>query len=155
INFLNLRRDKAAFALTFILPIVFFSIFAMIFGRMDRDVRDNKIKVSLVDLDQTDKTRSFIAALRKEEPLDVIPASDAAARNDVHSGKSAAAVVVLEGCGAVLGNPMAERDCVEVIYDAANPLARSAVSGFVQGAAMMSLAPEVRAQFSRGLVRIR
>lgn len=156
INFLNLRRDKAAFALTFILPIVFFSIFAMIFGRMDSDVRDNKIKVVVVDLDQTDKTRSFIAAMKKEEVLDVMPASDvAAARNEVHSGKFAAAVVVLQGCGAVLGNPMADRDCVEVIYDAANPLAQSAVSGFVQGAAMMSLAPEVRAQFSRGLVRIR
>src|ERR1051326_1453647 len=94
INFLNLRRDRAAFALTFVLPIVFFSIFAMIFGRMDRDARDNKIKVAVVDLDQTDKTRRFIAAMQKEELLDVMPAIDvAAARNDVHSGKLAAAVV--------------------------------------------------------------
>src|SRR5215471_14198602 len=99
INFLNLRRDKAAFALTFILPIVFFSIFAMIFGRMDRDVSDNKIKIAVVDLDQTDKTRSLIAAMHKEEPLDVTPANDAAAaRNEVHNGKFAAAVIVLEGC---------------------------------------------------------
>ena len=98
INFLNLRRDKAAFALTFILPIVFFSIFAMIFGRMDRDARDDKIKIAVVDLDQTDKTRSFIAAMQKEEPLELTAASDpTAARNDVHNGKFAAAVVVLEG----------------------------------------------------------
>jgi ABC-2 type transport system permease protein len=156
INFLNLRRDRAAFMLTFILPIVFFSIFAMIFGRMDRDARDTKIRVVVVDRDQTDKSRSLIAAMQKEQPLDVnLSADGASARKDVHDGKFSAAVVVLEGCGAVLGNPMAERDCVEVIYDAANPLAQSAVSGFVQGAAMVSLAPAVRAQFSRGLVRIR
>lgn len=156
INFLNLRRDKAAFMLTFILPIVFFSIFAMIFGRMNTDARDNKIKVAVVDLDQTDKSRSLVAALQKEQPLEVTVDDDAAsARSGVHSGKYAASVTVLEGCGALIGNPLAERDCVDVIYDASNPLAQSAVSGFVQGAAMMSLAPAVRAEFSRGLVRIR
>jgi ABC-2 type transport system permease protein len=41
------------------------------------------------------------------------------------------------------------------VYDAANPLAQNAVSGFIQGAAMMSAAPAVQAQFMRGLVRIR
>ena len=33
INWLNLKRDKIALALTFVLPVVFFSIFASIFGR--------------------------------------------------------------------------------------------------------------------------
>lgn len=156
IHLLNLRRDKAALALTFILPILFFSIFAMIFGRMDRDPRDNKIKVAVTDLDQTDRSRGLIAALEKEQPLEVTRDNDAAsARNGVHGGKFAAAVTVLEGCGALIGNPLAERDCIEVIYDASNPLAQSAVSGFVQGAAMMSLAPAVRTEFARGLVRIR
>ena len=63
INFLNLRRDKAAFTLTFVLPVVFFSIFAMIFGRMDRDARDNRIKVTVSDRDQTGMSRGFIAAM--------------------------------------------------------------------------------------------
>lgn len=156
INFLNLRRDRAAFMLTFILPIVFFSIFAMIFGSMNRGTRDNKIKIAVVDLDRTDRSRSLVSALQKEEPLEVTLNNDAAStRDSVHSGKFAAALTVLEGCGALIGNPLAEQDCVEVIYDASNPLAQSAVSGFVQGAAMMSLAPAVRAQFARGLVRVR
>ncbi|HEY2383829.1 MAG TPA: ABC transporter permease [Terriglobia bacterium] len=156
INFLNLRRDKAAFMLTFILPIVFFSIFAMIFGSMNRDSHDNKIKIAVVDLDRTDRSQSLIAALQREQPLDVTLDIDAvSARSGVHGGKFAAAVTVLEGCGALIGNPLAERDCVEVVYDASNPLAQSAVSGFVQGAAMMSLAPAVRAQFAQGLVRVR
>ena len=33
IAWINLRRDRVAQALTFILPIVFFSIFAMVFGQ--------------------------------------------------------------------------------------------------------------------------
>src|SRR5262252_4523064 len=121
INFLNLRRDKAAFALTFILPVVFFSIFAMIFGRMDRDARDNRIKVALVDLDQSDRSRTFTAAMQTEKQLDVTFAEDESRlRRDVHDGRFAAGIVVLQGCGSVLGNPGAERDCVELFYDAAN-----------------------------------
>jgi ABC-2 type transport system permease protein len=156
INFLNLRRDRAAFALTFILPVVFFSIFAMIFGRMDRDARDNRIKVAVVDLDQSDKSRAFIGAMQTEKQLDITPADDESRiRRDVHDGRFAAAVEVLQGCGSILGHPGAERDCVELVYDAANPLAQNAVAGLIQGAAVMSAAPEVRAAFSKGFVRVR
>jgi ABC-2 type transport system permease protein len=156
INFLSLRRDKAAFGLTFVLPIVFFSIFAMIFGRMDREARDNTIKVAVADRDQSEMSRRLIDSLTKEKPLDVTLAADeVSARKDVHDGKFAAAIVILEGCGAVIGNPFSNRDCAELVYDAANPLAQNAVSGFIQGAAMMSAAPEVQAQFTRSLVRIR
>jgi ABC-2 type transport system permease protein len=156
INFLNLRRDKAAFVLTFVLPIAFFSIFAMIFGRMDREARNNTIKVAVADRDQSEMSHRFIASLQKEKPLEITLAADeASARKDVHDGKLSAAIVILEGCGAVMGNPFANRDCTELVYDAANPLAQNAVSGFIQGAAMMSAAPAVQTQFMRGLVRIR
>jgi ABC-2 type transport system permease protein len=156
INFLNLRRDRAAFALTFVLPVVFFSIFAMIFGRMDRDARDNKIKVAVVDLDRSNKSQALINAIQAEKQLDIALANDEVqVRRDVHDGKFAAAIVVLEGCGSVLGIPGADRDCVELVYDAANPLAENAVAGLVQGAAVMSAAPEVRSAFSRGFVRVR
>jgi ABC-2 type transport system permease protein len=156
INFLNLRRDRAAFALTFVLPVVFFSIFAMIFGRMDRDARDNKIKVAVVDLDRSNKSYALIKAMQAEKQLDITLADDESqVRRDVHDGRFAAAIVVLQGCGDVLGIPGADRDCVELVYDAANPLAQNAVAGLVQGAAIMSAAPEVRSAFSRGFVRVR
>ena len=156
IHFLNLRRDRAAFALTFVLPVVFFSIFAMIFGRMDRDARDNKIKVAVVDLDRSDRSDALIKAMQVEKQLDIALADDVSqVRRDVHDGRFAAAILVLQGCGSVLGNPGADRDCVELVYDAANPLAQNAVAGLIQGAAIMSAAPEVRSAFSRGFVRVR
>src|SRR5438477_6457617 len=150
INFLNLRRDKAAFVLTFVLPIAFFSIFAMIFGRMDRDTRDNRIKVEVADRDGTEMSRKFVAALQQERQVDVsLATGETEARKAVHDGKFAAAIVLLEGFGASIGNAQ-ERDSVELIYDAANPIAQSAVSGLIQGAVMMSAAPSMRAVFSRG-----
>jgi len=156
IHFLNLRRDRAAFALTFVLPVVFFSIFAMIFGRMDRDARDNKIKVAVVDLDRSDRSDALIKAMQVEKQLDITLADDVSqVRRDVHDGRFAAAILVLQGCGSVLGKPGADRDCVELVYDAANPLAQNAVAGLIQGAAIMSAAPEVRSAFSRGFVRVR
>jgi ABC-2 type transport system permease protein len=156
INFLNLRRDKAAFILTFVLPIIFFSIFAMIFSRMDGNARDNTIKIAVADRDQSEMSGKFIDSLQKQKPLEITLAADeASARKAVHDGKFSAAIVILEGCGAAMGNPFLDRDCTELVYDAANPLARDAMSGFIQRAAVMSAMPSAQAQFSRGLVRIR
>jgi ABC-2 type transport system permease protein len=156
INFLNLRRDRAAFMLTFILPIVFFSIFAMIFGRMDRDVRDNRIKIAVADRDQSEMSRKFVSTIERDKQLDVTRATDESrARKDVHDGKFAAAVIVLEGCGVNFGNPFADRDCVELVYDAANPLAENALAGLLQRAAVVSAAPRMPTEMFRGLIRIR
>ena len=156
INFLNLRRDRAAFGLTFVLPIIFFSIFAMIFGQMDRSTRDNTIKITVADRDQSERSGRLIDALKNEKPLEVsVAADELSARKDVHDGKFAAAIVILEGCGSAMGNPLSDRDCAELVYDAANPLAQNALSGFIQRAAVMSVAPEAQAQFARGLVKVR
>src|SRR6188768_999469 len=69
IGFINLRRDRVAQALVFLLPIMFFSIFASIFGNQ-RD-STSKIKVAVADLDQTDYSKRFVAALAAEGGLTV------------------------------------------------------------------------------------
>src|SRR5262245_44224667 len=98
ISLINLRRDRVAFMLTFILPVIFFSIFAVIFGATDREARDTKIKVIASDRDQTEVSRRFIQTMRKQDSLDVTEASDEAmARKQVHDGKFPVAVVILEG----------------------------------------------------------
>ena len=38
INWLNLKRDKVALRMMFVLPVIFFSIFAFIFGATSRTV---------------------------------------------------------------------------------------------------------------------
>ena len=51
----SLRRDRAALALSFILPVAFFSIFAVIFGGRRDTVP--KVSVILVDRDQSEASR--------------------------------------------------------------------------------------------------
>ena len=66
IGLMNLRRDRVAFVMTFILPPIFFSIFAVIFGAMDNGSRNTTIKVVVSDDDGTDVSRRLISALQKK-----------------------------------------------------------------------------------------
>ena len=52
IGWINLKRDRVAQALTFLLPIVFFSIFASVFGGQG-DEQTPRIRVAVVDEDGT------------------------------------------------------------------------------------------------------
>ncbi len=82
-SLLALRRDRAAFVLSFILPIAFFSIFAVIFGgRHDTTPRVNLI---LVDEDRSEASRDLVRGLSRESSLIV-------ATHPEPSGKNASAV---------------------------------------------------------------
>ena len=64
ISWLNLSRDYVALGLTFVLPIVFFSIFAMIFGSMSfGGGGSGSMKVIVVDEDDTETSRRFVKAV--------------------------------------------------------------------------------------------
>ena len=52
IGWTNLRRDRVAQALTFLLPIVFFSIFATVFGGQGDDATRRASAIAVVDEDQ-------------------------------------------------------------------------------------------------------
>src|SRR6187399_1272393 len=69
IGTLNVRRDRVVLALTFLLPVMFFSIFASVFGSQ-RD-STSKIRVAVADLDQSDYSKKLVAALKAEGGLNV------------------------------------------------------------------------------------
>ena len=57
----SLRRDRAALSLSFVLPVVFFSIFAMIFGgRRDSTPR---VTVIVVDEDHSRASERLVLSL--------------------------------------------------------------------------------------------
>src|SRR5262249_25747298 len=66
----RLKRDRAAFVLAFVVPVVFFSIFAGIFGSSRGATR--RIPVAVVDEDGSPGSRRLIAALKAEKGLNVI-----------------------------------------------------------------------------------
>ena len=69
IGCINLRRDRVAQALTFLLPIIFFSIFAMVFGNQKSGTR--QVRVAVVDEDQSAYSTALVKALQKEGGLAV------------------------------------------------------------------------------------
>ena len=68
VGWINLRRDRVAQALTFILPIVFFSIFAMVFGGQG-NASTARIKIAVVDEDHSEVSARLIDGLRSEKSL--------------------------------------------------------------------------------------
>jgi ABC-2 type transport system permease protein len=69
IGWINLKRDRVVQALTFVLPIMFFSIFALVFGQQRNPTR--KLHVAVVDEDQSAYSSKLVAALRSEGALAV------------------------------------------------------------------------------------
>src|SRR3954471_10723666 len=70
IGWTNITRDRVAQAMTFLLPIIFFSIFATVFGRQGNG-QTARINIAVVDQDQSELSRRMIDALRKESSLQV------------------------------------------------------------------------------------
>jgi ABC-2 type transport system permease protein len=162
INWLNLKRDRIALGLTFVLPIIFFSIFAWIFGGVSKagpGSRPDSLKVAVVDEDGSDISRRFINAIDDQEALAVFdsppppeedrppgesqPAFNAqAARQAVREGDYPAAIIIPKGFSERFGNYQGDRARVELIYDEANPIAQNTVAGLIQAAAFTA-APDV------------
>ena len=148
----NLRRDRVAQAMTFVLPIVFFSIFATVFG--GRAGGTARIKIALVDEDHSDFSQRVAGALVKEGSLNVQtataakeaggPLTRAAAETLVKNGDLPVAVVIPAGIGAAFasrgfggGGPS-----IQLLADVSDPIAPQMVYGLLQKVTMTA-APDL------------
>jgi ABC-2 type transport system permease protein len=153
IGWTNLKRDRVAQALTFLLPIVFFSIFASVFGGQSGD-RTPRIRVAVVDEDQSDFSRRMVAGLNREEGLrvqagrssqaDSGPLDRQTAEKMVRSGDVPIAVVLPRGLGAAFAERgfLASEPRVQVLADPSDPIASNMVQGLLQKVVMTS-APDL------------
>jgi ABC-2 type transport system permease protein len=142
IGYLNVLRDRVVLALVFVLPVMFFSIFATVFGNQ----RDStaRITVAVADLDQTDYSGKIVAALAAEGGLRV-----RATRNDdgtgtaldrdgaealVRRGAVPVAIVLPKGLGA--GHRVFSREAaaprIQLLADVSDPIAPQMVRGLLQ-----------------------
>jgi len=153
-----LRRDRAALALSFILPITFFSIFAVIFGGRRDTVP--KITVIVVDEDQSQVSRELVKGLEREGSLVIRtrPVSNnkgvqpgeytaATAEAAVKAGDVPVALIVPHGFGE---NPISfrsdqDRPTIQLLNDSSDVVAWQMVSGLLQKVAMTSM-PAVMAE---------
>jgi ABC-2 type transport system permease protein len=149
---LNMKRDRVAQALTFLLPVLFFSIFAAVFAGNGGD-RTPRVGIAIVDEDGSDFSRRITEGLRREsalrlhEPDGAAPLDRAAGTRLVRAGDVPVAVVIPHG----LGEAFAERGlgpggpAVRILADPSDPIAPQMVQGLLQKVTMTS-APDLLMQ---------
>jgi len=148
IHWLNLSRDRVAQSLTFVLPVVFFSIFAGIFGSQGRAVTP-RIRVAVVDEDRSELSGRLVHALEAEPELRVrtdgaapapgaspAPLDRAQAESLVRSGDVPVAIVLPAGLGASFGDMTGTGPRVQVLADVSDPIAPQLVQGLLQKVVM-------------------
>jgi ABC-2 type transport system permease protein len=152
---IGLRRDRAALALSFILPISFFSIFATIFGGAHDSTP--KINVIVVDEDQSRASADLMRGLQNESSLAVrtrpSPKSKTAAPEPeytaataeaaVKAGDAPVALVIPKGFGQ---NPISfggdsTAPAIQLLNDRSDQIAPQMVAGLLQKVGMTSLGP--------------
>lgn len=145
IRWLNLTRDYLAMALTFVLPIIFFSVFALLFSGPPAGT-GTKLTVLLIDQDESSFSRRMAAALKKQESLLVTDSPQSMTREDaqqaVRQGDYVAAIVIGHGWGQALEDSSASPVALEVIHDSSNPTAAPTIGGLLQASAMQA-APDL------------
>jgi ABC-2 type transport system permease protein len=153
-GWMNLRRDRAAMMLSFIVPIVFFSIFYGVFGAQRSGMP--KVRLAIADEDRSENSKRLVAALRNESALTIVdaaknsktPFTAATAEDYVRAGDISIALVIPKGFGAVpirFGGGTESGPALRLLSDSADPVAPQVVSGLLQKTVMTGL-PDLMAQ---------
>ena len=153
----SLRRDRAALALSFILPIVFFSIFATIFG--GRRNSTPKITVLVADEDRSTGSERLIKGLEGETSLRVMRRPESkkgveqaaytatTAEAAVRRGDAPVAIVIPKGFGDApisFGGDRASSS-IQLLRDSSDMVAGQMITGLLQKVAMTAL-PDMMAE---------
>lgn len=148
-SLLHLRRDRVVQALTFLLPIAFFSIFALVFGGRAGGGASVRVDVGVVDEDGSGVSTRLLGALEKEKGLTVSrsektkagerPLDRERARKLVQGGQLDVAVVVPKGFGKGFPGFAPGSPEVELLADPSNPIAPQMVLGLLQKVGMTAM----------------
>jgi ABC-2 type transport system permease protein len=150
----NLSHDRAAFVLSFIVPIVFFTIFGSIFGGDSGRAGTRRVRVAVAREDDSDQARKFVSGLQAEKGLEVLaapvardgtarpPFTAATAEAAVRAGEVPVALIVPAGFGEkpVRFGPSFDRPRVTILADPSDPIAGEVLSGLVQRVTVTALA---------------
>jgi ABC-2 type transport system permease protein len=155
IFWIHLRRDRVVWLLTFIVPVAFFSIFAIIFSGQGRSSTPT-VRVAVVDEDGSDFSKKLVMTVEKAKSLRVTtqlepkerdanrpgaPLTRADAEALVRNGKVSAAIILPSGLGQSFPSFSGDRPTVEVLADTSDPVAPQMLSGMLQGL-VLTVAPD-------------
>ena len=129
IGFINLRRDRVVQALTFLLPVMFFSIFASVFGNQ-RNATD-RIVVAVADEEKSDYSKKLVKALAEEGGLRVVTMKDPSGPGALN----AAGGIRIEGsnAGEAAGTPLTKADIESLVRNGTYSVGIVLPKGFSEG----------------------
>jgi ABC-2 type transport system permease protein len=156
-SLLSLRRDRPALALSFLVPIAFFTIFAVIFG--SRKDTMPRINVIVVDEDQSQASQALLKGLAAEGSLRVKLHPDATKKGEqsanytaataeaaVKGGEVSTALIIHKGFGVdpiSFGPAKSGPAAVEMLSDSSDPIAPQMLAGLLQKTAFTALGPSM------------
>lgn len=146
----SLRRDRAALALSFVLPVAFFTIFAVIFGGQHDSTP--RVTAILVDQDQSDASQQLVAGLKQEGSLNILTTHSVrgqsgvlydamAAQAAVRAGDAPVALIIPKGFGEypISMGPAQPGVSIQMLNDSSDVIAPQVVMGLLQKSAMISM----------------
>lgn len=132
----RLKNNRSEMVLTFIVPILFFSIFALIFGSRDSSSSTPKIKIAICDESGSSLTQKAIDELQQQKSLRITQDVDeagtlkridrAATEELVRRGMVSAAVVFSKGSNQT------DAPKIEVLTDSFDQVASQVLVAIVQ-----------------------
>ena len=147
----QLRRDRGAQVLAFVVPIAFFSIFAVIFGPKGSNVTGtSRVVLAVADESNTAESRALITALQGDSSLRVLtltkpkapampaPFTRAIVEGMVKTGEVPVALVLPAGIEHAIMSFQADRVRALILYDPSDPVGSRVVAGLLQRAALRS-----------------
>lgn len=159
-SFRALRRDRGAFILSFVLPVAFFSIFAVIFGSQRNNTP--KVSVAVVDQDHSPASQRLVAGLEHEPALKAFTRpkdkkgeptqpdyTAQSAEAGVKAGNFSAALIIPAGYGAhpiAFGPSSANQPQIEILHDSSDPIAAQVLAGLLQKVVMTSMGDVMASQ---------
>jgi ABC-2 type transport system permease protein len=149
---IHLRRDRVVWVLTFLVPVAFFSIFAVIFSGQGGRSSTPTVRVAVVDEDGSEFSKKLVATMVKDKSLRVrteaegegdqkTPLTRKDAEALVRDGKVAAAIILPKRLGESFPSFTGERPTVELLADTSDPVAAQMLAGMLQGL-VMTAAPD-------------
>lgn len=150
IHWANLRRDRVAQLLTFVVPMAFFTIFAIIFGGRGGETTA-RVHLAVVDESRTATSQRLVRALQAEKSLIVltrartardttrVPIDRARAEQLVREGRVPVALVLPAGLDTLLARFDGGGTPLQLLSDPSDPIAPQVVGGLLQKIVMSAM----------------
>ncbi len=154
IGWQRMLHGKLELLLTFVVPVAFFTIFAMIFDKQMGTGKKLRVRAVIVDKDLSEVSKSITEALAKESTIRTLQEQDRyegfngtaieLATDLVRRGTISLAVVIPERWSETMLNQTNSQNDIQLIADTSNPIAPKVMSALVQRTASAKLAQKMQ-----------